>query len=304
MKLRNSLAIKVILCCFSLFLIFFLHGIIINTSKTTFNMQSKNEIIQKDLNGDGKKDILYVKRDKDKYYIQINTKDNSYQLDPKKDLKTLGTHYDFWPMKVKLKDINRDNIPEIILQSNEKEKPISHIFSYNKDNFENIFSTRNNLIGFIDTKNNQTPKFLCGNFYNGEMYFKNYMLVNNKLTEFNYNYPKNFLGTDLIKDFIIFFSSEEDDKLKERIVACINESLITPVFNQKNNGYKLTFQDASFEDINCDSKGKITKIKWLLNFKGVMDGNAENFIFQLNLKKDKNSNENEDIYKVYFFQKK
>lgn len=306
MKLRNSLNFKTLFSIiFALSAVFILYTLFRNNTRTTFSMVDKNEIIQKDLTGDGKKDILYIKRNKDKYYLQVNTKDKTYQLDPSKNLNTLGTHYDFWPMNVTLKDINRDNVPEIIIQGNEKEAPISHIFSFDKGNFENIFSSKNNILGFIDTKSNQTPKFLCGNYYNEEIFLKNYMLVNGKLLEFNYNTPKNFLGSELIRDIItLFIKEDDDDNIKERVVSNINESLITPIFKEKNSGYKFKFQDAYFEDVECDKDGNLLNLKWILNFKGTMEGKDTQITFQVNLRREKDSNDKEHKYKAYYFQKK
>lgn len=305
MKLRKFLSFK------TLFPIILTLSVIIisftffrTTTKSTFSMVDKNEIIQKDLTGDGEKDILYIKRNKNKYYLQINSKDKTYQLDPSKNLNTLGEHYDFWPMNVTLKDINRDNVPEIIIQSNQKEKAILHIFSFNKGNFENIFSSKNNILGFIDTKSNQTPKFLCGNYYNEKVFFKNYMLVNEKFLEFNYNYPKNFLGSNVIGDIITLFTKEENDNLKERVVSSINESLITPIFKEKNSGYKFKFQDAYFEDLTCDKDGNLLTLKWTLNFKGTLEGKDSKVTFQVKLKREDDSNEKEHKYKVFYFHRK
>lgn len=287
-------------------ILFLLLGITIkhkedNKSTTTFNLVDNNKIIQRDFDGDGIKDILYIKKDleNNKYYIQINTKNKSYQLDPNKNLKTLGTCSKSWPMRITIKDLNRDNIPEIILQSGEENDAIQHIFSWKVNDFENILSNKNNLIGFMDLTNNKTPKILSGNFYNDELYLKNYIMINNSATGFNINYPENFLGKNTIKNFISFMLGS--NSLKEDVVSSLEEPLINPIFELKNSGYSFKFQDGIFEDIKCDTKGNIENIQWILNFKCKNDEEEKNITFTLKLRKIKNKDE--DFYKIYYFNK-
>ncbi|AWZ48002.1 hypothetical protein C3495_03880 [Clostridiaceae bacterium 14S0207] len=290
----------------AMIVLFLLLGITIkhkenNKTKATFNLVDDNKIIQKDFDGDGVKDILYIKKDleSNKYYIQINTKNKSYQLDANKNLKTLGTYSKSWPMRITIKDLNRDNIPEIILQSGEESDAIQHIFSWDINDFEDILSNKNNLIGFMDLTNNKTPKILSGNFYNDELYLKNYIIINNKATGFNINYPENFLGKATIKNFISFMLGS--DSLKENVVSSLEEPLINPIFELKNSGYSFKFQDGIFEDIKCDTKGNIENIQWILNFKCKNDEEEKNITFTLKLRKIKNKDK--DFYKIYYFNK-
>lgn len=255
----------------------------------TFDLIEDNTVIKKDFNGDGEKDILYIKKHNEKYYIQINIKSNSYELIPNNDLRTLGSYSITWPIRITLKDLNRDNLPEIILQSTDDNIPIQHIFSWDVDKFKNIFNSKNNIIGFNDTSNNKSPKFISGNFYNGEMYFKNYMLINKKTMNYSANYPNDFLGKETVTNFINFLQGNAD--IKEKVVLSMEEPLIDQFFQLSTNGYKLTFQDAIFEDLKSAKNGDIKDIKWKLNFKGSNSEGVKNFTITLQLRerlKDKN----------------
>ncbi|MFD3156261.1 hypothetical protein ACFIJ5_05290 [Haloimpatiens sp. FM7330] len=96
---------------------------------STFNIISSDKLFKTDLTGDGEEDILYIKTDKDKYYIQVNTKNNkNIFIEPNKKLNTVGTYIKYWPMRLTLKDISRDNIPEIFIQSSQKTNQFSMYF--------------------------------------------------------------------------------------------------------------------------------------------------------------------------------
>ena len=164
------------------------------SSISTFNIVNETKMMQADLTGDGTKDILYIKTDTDKYYIQINSEDKSYYLEPSKKINTVGNYYTEWPMRLTLMDISRNKVPEIFTQASTKNKAIQHAFFWNGEKFDDIFCSTNNILGFIDSKNNKTPKVLSGNIKDGKINFTSYIFIKNSLKSFDYNYVDNYMG--------------------------------------------------------------------------------------------------------------
>ncbi|MFT5873079.1 MAG: hypothetical protein ACI8WT_002021 [Clostridium sp.] len=264
--------IIIILTIMLTFFLFFRKNLV-----STFNIVNEPKMIQADLTGDGTKDILYIKTDADKYYIQINSEDKSYYLEPSKKISTVGNYYADWPMRLTLMDISRDNSPEIFTQaslvdtSSIKNKSILHAFLWNGEKFEDIFCSTNNILGFIDSKNNKTPKVLSGNIKDGKMNFISYIFIQNKLKSFDYNYAENFMGKNTILGFINLMASfplAELNISKELFTPDLNGNDISLLSDLSNRKVYFNFQDAIFKDYKWDKNGNTSEIIWTLNFKG------------------------------------
>ena len=254
---------------FAIVLTFFLF--IREGSISTFNIVNENKMMQADLTGDGTKDILYIKTEKDKYYIQINSEDKSYYLEPSKKINTVGNYYTEWPMRLTLMDISRNNVPEIFTQASQKNKAIQHAFLWNGEKFDDIFCSTNNILGFIDSKNNKTPKVLSGNIKDGKMNFISYIFIKNNLKSFDYNYVDNYMGKNTILGFINLMTSfplAELNISKDLFVSDLNGNDISLLGDLSNRKVYFNFQDAVFKDYNWDKDGNANEILWTLNFKG------------------------------------
>lgn len=241
-----------------------------SSSITFFTSVEDSKTIQDDLNGDGKKDILYVKKDDKNYYIQINLHDGtSYALDPSSNFPTLGDSFDYWPMKVTTIDASRNNIKEIFLQSSFHGKPIQHMFLWNGKKYDDIFCSNNNILGFVDSKNNKTPRIISANIYNGEILYNSYIFVKDKLKQFNYNYPTNYMGMDIISNFISLVQSfpNESLTLPPYFYHNISGSDLNLLYGTANNSMSYSFEDGLFKDLSWDSNGVPHEVKWSLNFK-------------------------------------
>jgi hypothetical protein len=273
---------------FAILLIFFLFfG---KDSINTFNIINENKMMQADLTGDGTKDILYIKTEKDKYYIQINSGDKSYYLDPSKKINTVGAYSPEWPMRLTLMDISRNNAPEIFTQASQKNKAIQHVFLWNDEKFDDIFCSTNNILGFVDSKNNKTPKVLSGNIKDGKINFTSYIFIKNSLNSFNYTYTDNYMGKNTILSFINLMTSfplAELNISKELFAPDLNGNDISLLGDLSNRKTYFNFQDAVFKDYSWDKDGNTNEILWTLNFKGTsMDTlkEAKNYTLELILK--------------------
>ncbi|MDP4144613.1 MAG: VCBS repeat-containing protein [Bacillota bacterium] len=232
-----------------------------------------DKIINKyDFNGDGTKDITYIKTVQNKYILQVNINKNSFYLEPNKPLDTLGTYYQYWPIRVSIVDVSRNKIPEIFTQASENGSPIQHLFIWDKDGFKNILSNNNNLLGFIDLHNNKTPKILSGFLNKDSIHMNNYILVNNKLKQYQFNYSNNFAGKDTIVTFVNYIQSlpyNEVNKPEEIFYPGLNGKALSAIGKLTGEDNIYTFQDGVFMDKKCDSDGNELVVQWTLNFKGV-----------------------------------
>ncbi|MBU3154417.1 VCBS repeat-containing protein [Clostridium estertheticum] len=238
---------------------------------STFNIINESKMMQADLTGDGNKDILYIKTDVDKYYIQINSGDKCYYLEPSKKLNTVGNYYLQWPMRLTLMDISRNNVPEIFTQASVNNKAVQHVFLWTGEKYEDIFSSTNNILGFVDSKNNKTPKMLSGNIKDGELNLISYIFIQDSLKSFDYNYVDNYMGKTTVLGFINLMATFPVSELtmpKDLFTSDLNGNDISLLSDLSDRKVHLTFQDAVFKDFKWDKDGNTSDVLWTLNFKG------------------------------------
>ncbi|MGY0374548.1 FG-GAP repeat domain-containing protein [Clostridium sp. JNZ J1-5] len=292
-----------ILIVFTFFIISYVSG---NNSSPIFNVNQNERFYKSDLTGDGKEDILYITTNKDRYYLQVNTQKDSLYLEPNNKSSNMGIYSPFWPMRVKLLDISRDSVPEIFTQSSQNNTPIQHIFKYDSiDNkFKDVFCSYNNVLGFIDCTNNQTPKIISGSIYQGNFAFANYILIGNKLERYNRKASDTFMGKDTILYFINLITTltSEYVQTSENIFdPKINSNSLSVLYNLSNSGKNYIFQDALFMDTKSNKNGEPIQIQWILNFRGnsiKSEGEVKNFTLKVNLKAFDDSKEKYH-FKIY-----
>jgi len=274
------------------------------SSISTFNIVNEPKMMLSDLTGDGVKDILYIKTEIDKYYIQINSEDKSYYLEPSKKINTVGNYYPQWPMRITLMDISRNKVPEIFTQASvegtasQNNEPIQHVFLWNGEKFNDIFCSTNNILGFIDSKNNKTPKVISGNVKDGNLNFTSYILIKNSLKSFDYNYTDNYMGKNTALGFINLMASfplAELNISKDLFSADLNGNDISLLGDLSEKKMHLNFQDAVFKDSNWDKDGNASEILWTLNFKATNTEDlkeTKNYTIELIVKFLPDSNKN------------
>lgn len=238
-------------------------------SDETFKIVNDNKTIRSDFTGDGIDDILYIKTEKEKYYIQINAKENSYYLEPNRKLSTVGYFSINWPMKVSLMDISRDKIPEIFIQSSQKSRSIQHIFKWSGSDFIDIFCSTNNVMGFIDTQSNRTPKFISGNLSSANDSFLYYMMIGSDMK--NIEYDLDVPGKKEISSFINYIESlplGEINKPKNIFSPSMGGKELAAIGKLCSENNTYSFQDAIFIDTSANKNGDISEVRWTLNFRG------------------------------------
>lgn len=269
-----------------------------NTSYTTFNVGINEKSIKKDLTGDGKKDTLYIIKDKDKYHLEIATKKSSFYLKPSEKLPTMGKYSSNWPMRIELLDVSRDKIPEIFVQSSQNNKSIQHVFTYQNNQFKDIFTSYNNILGFIDCSNNKTPKVISGIVSENNFAFSNYMLLNNKFEKYYYKTEPTFMGKDTILcfiDLITRLNPNSNNYNKDIFHSKLEENSLDIISTLANSASNFIFQDGTFIDIKSNNNGKPITIQWTLNFRAnskASKNTVKNYTLKLNLIYCENSKEN------------
>jgi hypothetical protein len=259
---------------------------------------SNSKIIKADFNGDGKEDTLFVKRDGNKFSLNVKIKDRTFPITPDKNSASIGSYSPYWPIRITLMDVSRDKIPEIFVQASIKDNPIQHIFVWNDGKFENIFSNSNNILGFIDSKNNRTPKVISGLLQGDTMWLSNYIFLNYKFKNYNYNGDNAFMGKDTICSFVRFIQGlpYSKDYIPSSIFFSNSYERNLPLINKltdDNNTY--VFQDGIFSENKSNAKGEVTEVLWTLNFRGVSNANKnniKNYTLNLLLTPDENSKGN------------
>ncbi|WP_163194169.1 FG-GAP repeat domain-containing protein [Clostridium thermarum] len=257
-------------------------------------------LIKTDLTGDGKEDILYINTENDKYYLQVNSNNKSFYLNPDRKINSMGYHYPFYPMKVNLLDINRDKVPEIFLQSSEKGSSIQHIFTWDGSEFKDIFCSNNNIMGVVDSKNNRTPKFISGTLVaSNNMKLSNYMLLNRNIEKVqNIDDIKGKAEVIAIIQYITSLPGGEAYKPTDVFYPGFsgkNLSLIGIMAAEKRF-YKFT--DAFFTDSKFNKDGEPIEYKWILNFKSTLPGSGTDSINKSVIVKLKRTSEEEQPFKI------
>lgn len=280
MKLRVLFLKKIHILFLILFIvtcIFFFLFINNENPKNVFATVRDKTLLKADLTGDGKEDILYINTENDKYYLQINSNNNSFYLLPDRKVSSMGYYYPFYPMKVNILDITRDKVPEIFIQSMEKGSSIQHIFSWTGTEFKDVFCSNNSLMGILDSKNNRTPKFVSGSLTTNSLNLSYYMQLGGKIERIQVNdvLPGKSEVISMI-NYIQSLPGGEDSKPTEIFYPGIlgkDLSLIGKMAAEKKI-YKFT--DGFFIDSKFNKNGEPTEYKWILNFKATLIGSGKN----------------------------
>lgn len=308
MKLRVLFLKKIHLLYFIMVWVLLIAVYSVFTSKDSnevLNIIEENKTITADVSGDGVEDIIYIKTEKDKYYVQANVNNKSFYLEPDRKLNTMGRYYTYWPMKITLMDITRDKVPEIVIQSYQKNTPIQHIFVWTGNGFRDAFCSSNTIAGFTDSSNNRTPKFISGNILNNKPIYKSYMLIGDSLQ--NVTLDKSIYGQETAYSFIKYIETLPEGETnipKDIFVDTMDGKALSPIGKLCADNNYYSFQDAVFMDTKWDKDGDPTEIKWTINFRGIgKTAQSESKCYTISIRL-KNTPQNKDNFKIYSIQLK
>lgn len=256
---------------------------------------------QFDLTGDGKEDILQLLNSQNQVDFKISCSNDNYYLSNGIDDKILFTNNTHLEPKLFLRDISRDNIPEILIQGSKNDKYISYVFHWNKKNFDLISSSTNNIFGILDCKNSKTPQCYFISSSEGVNSLKSFMLINDSpldTSKENTNLP----SLDSVTQFINLIEMPYVlDDVPDIFTSTIDKKNLSILWNLDKENYSYSFQNAFFYDYKWTESGEPASIRWRLSFeksnlKGSKNDKNE-FILLIDLEK------NESFYKINSIQK-
>lgn len=226
-----------------------------------------HQTVKSDLNGDGIDDALYISlKDNIHYYMYASLNNNDYDFNPSKKVNSLGLYSNDWPMTINLMDLDRNTIPEIIIQSSEKDNSIQHIFKWTGEEFEDLFCSTNNIFGVVDSNNGKTPKIISFTLGDSLETVQRHMLLNKKLKNISYDNFK-ISGFNVVNQFIdIICLNYEISELPNIFTNYISSEDLSLIWKLDKDSFTYSFQDAFFRDISWDDKGNLKSCNWSLNF--------------------------------------
>lgn len=253
-----------------------------------------DKAIYYDFDGDGKNDLLYFKNNNSNYVIEIKMNNEIYPLECKKNLPLASKTNSSVSPNIKIFDISRDKKPEIFIQSSDDTKTLQHVFTFNNGTFDDIFCSNANILGFLDYKNNKTPKFVSASLTNSKLEIGFYMISNNKLQNYSFN-PANLPGKNSIVQFISYLESLPYDEAYKPYVFFDNLSGddLYPIGKISAECSAVKFLDGFFYDDKWNKDGSISEIKWVINLKGTLKGEgnlSKNYTLKITLTADPNQN--------------
>lgn len=307
MKFRIIFLRKKQIISIFLILLFLLGVFIFSLSKksaSTFSTIGKSKTLKCDVTGDGIKDNININTDHLKYSIDVVSKDKKLELTPDNKLRTFGEYSKQWPLRLTLKDISRNKVPEIITQSSEKDKAIQHIFLNKDGKFKDIFSSSNDTIGIVDSQNNRTPKVITAKYSSNGFDFSNYILIDDKLQKYTCTIADDYMGkstTFKLINYIQALPSGEIYKPKDIFDPSLKGSELATIGIMASENSIFTFQDSFFEDTKYDKNGDATEVSWILNFKGTNINTNEMKNYTLNVLMKKSTIDQSNYkYQIYY----
>ena len=248
-----------------------------NSTKSVINENTIKESVKSDLNGDGKEDCLYIELgNENKYILNATINEKSYDLTPNKTINSLGNFSPSRPITLNLLDLDRNNIPEIIVQSSEENSSIQHLFKWTRNGFEDIFYSTNNILGIVDSNNGKTPKILSFSLGDSKENIQKYMLLNKKFKNISYDTVEPTGLYSIISFIDIISLNYEISELPNIFATYIPKEDLSQIWRLEKESYYYDFQDAFFRDIDWNNNGEVTNSSWILNFNKIPKENPNN----------------------------
>ncbi len=296
--------IKIIICLVSALALLALILGYLKTSKDTFSLvNSKETSFKEDFNGDGSNDVLYIKTNDDKYFMELSTGNLTIPLTSKDEKTSLGKYDSLWPMKITFLDADRNRIPEIYLQSSENNIAIQHIFLYDDDTFKDLLCTNNNVLGFLDYNNGKTPKIISGSYSKGTLDLGYYVLKNKTLKNYSFNSDA-LPGGSIIKSFISYMESLPygEGDMPNIFFSGLSGNALSAIGKISAESMSIKFEDGYFHDTKWNKNGEPSEIIWTINLKNTAKtpgSSPKSYTLNVILNEDTASNNQLRISAIY-----
>ncbi|WP_160692996.1 hypothetical protein [Clostridium sp. C2-6-12] len=273
-----------------------------SASKEAISPVNLIQEIKTDLNGDGKKEILQQINSQNKIDFSITSSNDNVYLSTLIDDKTLFTNNIHWQPKAFINDISRDTIPELIIQGSKDNKPISYVFHWDKKNYSLVYSSNNNILGILDSKNSKTPQCFSISSSEGTASLNSFMLINDTILDTSKENSK-IPSFDSVTKFIdIVQLPYIFDELPDIFTTSIDKGNLSLLWSLDKDNYNYTFQNGFFYDYKWNEDYAPSNLRWRLSFeKSSYRGNQSDkseFTILIDLEKINDSYKINSIQKI------
>ncbi|MGG7178662.1 hypothetical protein ACQPU1_13760 [Clostridium paraputrificum] len=256
-----ALIILTLLICYPLFIHF-------KTTQTTetFTPIDNSKITSIDLTGDGIDDTLKVINKNNNIDIQITSNNRNYSLSTLCEDNILLSSTSSWPIKVFIRNLSRNKVPEIIIQGTKNKTPLQYIFRWDNGNFIKGFSSNKNIFGILDFNNNKTPQCYSLNSSSGISSVESFMFIDREYLNITNDSKPIPDIINIIQLIDIIQKDYEVQEVPNIFKEGISEAELGLLWNLDKEFNVYSFQDGFFYDDSIDNEGNITSLKWRLTF--------------------------------------
>lgn len=234
--------------------------------ESAFNPIDNAQTSTLDLTGDGIEDSLKVISEDGNIDIQIISKNRIFNLSKSCSNNILLNDSKSWPAKVYFKKLSRKKVPEIIVQGCKDKSPVQYIFTWINGKFENIFESKKNILGILDSNENRTPQIYSLNSSSGNSSLESYMIIKNELLDITNDCKTIPDLSNVIALIDIIQKDYEVEDIPDIFKEGIPENELGLLWNLDKEHNTYSFQDAFFYDENVNKENTITTLKWRITF--------------------------------------
>lgn len=271
-KLKNLKKYFILLIIFILVLIICKTILYYKTSRTFTNNIYYNS---SDFNGDGLSDEIRLEQSNSKISTIIDCGVNKYILKDRSNSADLFDINSSFKIKINKVDFNRDNIPEILISGFKNNLPIIYIYKWDKNDFINIYTSNNNILGVLDSCNSRSPILLSTQSSIGDGNTTAYMLSEpSSLRDITFSNMKIPALSPIQKIIDIIELTYELDQTPGIFTNSIKSESLGLLWTLDKLKYRYSFQSGYFTDTNFDKDGNPTQLQWQLSFEKASSSNG------------------------------
>ncbi|GAB6169440.1 hypothetical protein JCM1393_19000 [Clostridium carnis] len=268
---KKTILSSLIVLCLSIFLLcYFFIFTNDNYSATNFTLSTfTKDTDSLDLNGDGEMDSLNILSEKNHYIINIKTQNKDFSLKSKDKSNLLASKLSNWPIKINTLDLSRDGTPEIIIRGSKDNSPINYIFTWDNGEFNNIYTSQDNILGILDSTNSRTPKILSLSSSKGDSSVASFVFNGSNIKDISFSKQK-VPGLASIQSFIDIIQAQYELSEPPNIFSSnISSDELGLLWGLDKENYRYSFQNGYFTDTKWDKNGDVTTLNWVLSFEAV-----------------------------------
>ncbi|MGL4569854.1 MAG: hypothetical protein ACRCVJ_02175 [Clostridium sp.] len=302
--MKLTFKFKTILVSCFIFFVFLISILVLFSKSIKFDIMESIAPVQlqdeftADLTGDGINEVIKIVTSKGKGDVQITTLEDTILLSSLSSSNYLSDMSESYSMNVIISNISRDNKNEIIVQGYKNNEPMNYLFTFEKNNFVLKTSSNNDIVGIIDSNMNRTPMIQSFSHSNVRDSFKNYMLLNDELTNISNNSFSDFGYIDTVKFIDLILIDYEVSELPNIFSEDIDKDTLSILWQLNKDNFEYNFKDAFFYDSVIDENGNLNEINMMLKFEKINKSTSKKTPLIVNLDISSVNNKNFKISNI------